>query len=299
VFTIVKNTAEAISTIRWECLLLSIVCILALFFYKKTKRIPKWIPAEIVVLTVSIVASYVANMYDMNTLSMLGPIPSGLPVPSIPSLFDLPLESAIVEASSISLVSYIGSVALAKTFAFKHGTEINPNQELLAQGIANAAGSFFQGHPVSGSFTRTAVNDEMGAQTPLASAMTSLVVIFSLFVAAPALQYLPKLVLASMVSLSVRNLIEWKELVYLYRARQYTDFVIFLGSFVFTLTLGVSSGIILSIGISILAVIWRSSRPKIVTLGQLPGTFIYRNVKRYPTAILHPGIGVCCIAIIR
>ncbi len=140
---------------------------------------------------------------------------------------------------------------MAKTFAFRHGYEIDANKELIAQGASNLVSSFFRGHPVSASFsryntnnnnsnnytrgykykhilndlppspsvsqTRTAVNNEMGAQTPLAGVITALIICIFLLFLTPIFRYLPNFVLASIVILSVRSLIDYKEAIYLWK----------------------------------------------------------------------------------
>ena len=130
----------------------SLFCLALLFGIKQVKRVPKWVPVELLLMLFTIFISWVAKLDKV--IKTVGHVPSGLPPFTLPDLTLFPASTVLVQSLIIAIISYIGSIALARGFAFKHGAEIDANQELIALGAAGFLGSFFSGHPVSGSFSR-------------------------------------------------------------------------------------------------------------------------------------------------
>jgi len=221
-------------------------------------------------------------------VATVGVVPSGFPLPQFPNFYGLSLTQLLLQSFIIALVSYIGSIALAKSFAYKSGTEINPTQEFVALGSACLLSSFCLGHPIGGSFSRTAVNYDMGASSPLSSVFTSSLILTFLFLLTPVFQYLPKFVLACVVVMSVRNLVDYREIVYLIKVSK-SELAIFIITFFSTLIVGIDNGLFISIGVSLFAVIFKTSRPRVSMLGKTMSG-VYRNLERFPTAKTHAGI---------
>ena len=147
----------------------------------------------------------------------------------------------------------------------------------------------FSSYPVTGSFSRSAVNNDTGAKTGLAGVVTGLVVLLVLLVLAPVLKWLPINVLSAIVISSVIGLLDYEEAIFLWKS-DLRDFFIWTIALLGTLFLGVEIGLLIAVGISLLFVIYESAYPHIAVLGQLPGTQIFRNVKQYGDAEQAPGV---------
>ena len=217
----------------------------------------------------------------------VGEVPRGLPSFSIPALSLGSMKSFLPTAIAISFVGYMESIAIAETIAAKQKYKVDPNQEFIGLGLANILGCFFSCYAVTGGFSRTAVNYQAGAQTALASVITALLVIFTLFLLTPLFYYLPNVVLAAIITVAVLGLIELDEARYLFRVKKANGFALAL-TFICTLVLGVVYGILLGVAFSLLIFIWRSSHPHAAVLGYLEKEDVFRDIKRFPEAKTFP-----------
>jgi len=219
---------------------------------------------------------------------IVGDIPDGFPPYSGDWDFGK-IGRVIPTAFSASLIGYMESIAIAKSLAAKHKYETIPGQELFALGIANIVGSFTSSYPVTGSFSRSAVNNMTGGKTNLSGAITGfLVVLVLMFFTAP-FKFLPKFCLAAIVISSVTNLIDYPEAIHLWKIKK-ADFCLWVAALLGTLFLGVLNGLILAIIGSLVIVIYESVRPQIAILWRLPETPIYRSVKQESLGQFVPGI---------
>uniref|UniRef100_A0AAV1U8M1 STAS domain-containing protein n=1 Tax=Peronospora matthiolae TaxID=2874970 RepID=A0AAV1U8M1_9STRA len=223
---------------------------------------------------VCLLGGIVGYLAPEGSLALAGDIPGGYPSLKRPwygfseDIIDADrLYHLFIDTLSIAIISYMCSVAMAKRLAIKEGYRIRPNQELLALGFSNLVGSFFQGMPSTGGLSRTAVNMQ-NARTQLASVITVLVVVTVLYTATSALAYLPKASLASIIIVAGYSLIELKEAKWLYRVKR-DEFYVWLASFVLSCLLGVLPGLLSSIFCSLVAVIYKTRRPIISTLGEV------------------------------
>jgi len=223
------------------------------------------------------------------TVGIVGEVPSGLPRPSAPALGIGELQSLLPTAITIALVGFMESISVAKNFARQNRYEVDADQELKALGLANVVGSAFQAYPVTGGFSRTAVNAQAGARTGVASLVTAAVVVVTLLFLTPLFYYLPKAVLASIIMTAVFGLVDVAEARHLWRVSR-SDLASMGLTFVATLTLGIEQGILLGVAGSLVWFIWSTSRPHVAKLGRVPGTTIYRNLARYPDAVIPDGI---------
>jgi SulP family sulfate permease len=173
------------------------------------------------------------------------------------------------------------SIAVAKAIQAKHKNyKVIPNQELIALGIANIGGSFFQSYPTTGGFSRTAVNDQAGAKTGMASIISAVLIILTLLFLTSLFYYLPKAILASVIMVAVFGLIDYKEAIHLWKSNR-TDFFMLIVTFIATLSLGIEQGIAVGVILSLVMVIYRTTRPHIAVLGKVPGSTYYRNLERF------------------
>lgn len=212
---------------------------------------------------------------------VVGSIPSGLPVPQMP-VIDLEKFMSLISATFvISLIGFMESISIAKAVATRTRERIDANQELVGQGLANIVGSFTQSYPVSGSFSRTAVNANAGARTGMSSVFTALMVLITLLFLTPLLYHLPQAVLAGIIMMAVFGLINFKEMKHAWRAHKH-DGIAGITTFVATLAFAphLDNGIIVGAGLALILLLYRSMQPRVAILGRhTDGTL--RDARRY------------------
>ncbi|MGB5156833.1 SulP family inorganic anion transporter [Desulfobacterium sp. N47] len=200
---------------------------------------------------------------------VVGAIPKGLPKFSMPKM-DLKIMLKILPfAAIISLLGFMEAISIAKAMAAKTGQRLDPNQELVGQGLANILGAFSNGYPVSGSFSRSAVNLQAGAVTGLSSVFTSMTVLITLMFFTPLLYYLPQSVLAAVIMMAVIGLINVSGFVHSMKAKWY-DGVISIISFIFTLAFAphLDKGIMIGVVLSLCVFLYNSMRPRVASLSR-------------------------------
>lgn len=219
---------------------------------------------------------------------VVGDIPGGLPVPVLPP-FDLALwKQILVPAALISLVGYVETISVAQTLAAKRRQRIDPDQELVALGVANIGSAVSGGFPVTGGFARSVVNFDAGAETPAAGAFTAIGMALATLFLTPLLYHLPKATLAATIIVAVLSLVDFGALRRTF-AYSRSDFAAMLATILVTLVAGVEAGISAGVALSIGLHLWRSSRPHVAVVGQVPGTEHFRNVARH-NVVTAPGI---------
>ena len=247
---------------------------------KYGKKLHKSFPAPLVAVIIGIA---LVSGFDLTAqgVKIVGDVPSGLPSISSPS-FDLSIWKTLFPiALTISLVGFAESFAVAKTIQAKHKNyRLDSNQELMGLGMANFGAAFFRGYPVTGGFSRTAVNNDAGAKTMLASMISAALIVLTLLFFTGLFYNLPSAILAAVVLVAVSGLIDYKEPVHLWH-KDKSDFSMLIATFIITLTLGIETGIISGMVLSLLVVIYRASRPHMAQLGRVPGTNIFRNINRF------------------
>jgi SulP family sulfate permease len=221
-------------------------------------------------------------------VALVGDVPRGLPLLSLPSFSLDTIQQLLVPALIISVVGFVESISVAQTLAAKRRERIAPNQELIGLGAANIAAGLGGGYPVTGGFARSVVNFDAGAATPAAGAFTAIGIAVATLLLTPFLAVLPKATLAATIVIAVLTLVDFSVLK---RAWNYSkaDFAAVAITLVGTLLLGVEAGIALGVGASILIFLYRSSKPHAAVVGQVPGTEHFRNVKRHQVETV-PGI---------
>jgi len=201
--------------------------------------------------------------------AVVGEIPRGLPDPSLPRIDIRVIARLMMPAVIISLLGFMEAISIAKAMAAKTGQRIDPNQELMGQGIANICGSIGRAYPTSGSFSRSAVNLQAGALTGMSSVITSLTVVIVLLFFTPLLYHLPQAVLAAVIMMAVIGLVNVSGFVHAWRAQWY-DGVISVVTFLSTLAFaphldrGIMVGVVLSLGVFL----YKSMRPTVMSLSR-------------------------------
>ena len=269
-----------IGNVHPTTLLLGLGSILLLVGLRRWNRS---IPGALVAVVVTTVAVWALGLAQQG-VAIVGGVPSGLPSPSMPPLDWGYVQQLAPSALAIGLVGFMESIAVAKVYASRHRYEVDANQELVGLGLANIAGAFFSAYPTTGGFSRTAVNDEAGAQTNLAAIFSAGIIALTLLFLTPLFYYLPKAVLAAIIMVAVAGLVDWEEARYLWRVDR-RDFGLMALTFVATLALGIEQGILVGVIVSLIVVIYESSTPHTAIMGRLPDTETYRNLKRNPEAM--------------
>ncbi|ODT82716.1 MAG: sodium-independent anion transporter [Pelagibacterium sp. SCN 64-44] len=221
-------------------------------------------------------------------VALVGDVPQGLPMLSLPGFNLEIIRQLAVPALIISIVGFVESVSVAQTLAAKRRERIAPNQELIGLGAANIASAIGGGYPVTGGFARSVVNFDAGAATPAAGAFTAIGIALATLLLTPFLALLPKATLAATIVIAVLTLVDFSILkrIWTYSRADFAAVAITLAG---TLLLGVEVGISLGVGASILVFLYRSSVPHAAIVGQVPGTEHYRNVKRHKVETV-PGV---------
>jgi len=201
--------------------------------------------------------------------AVVGVIPKGLPELRLPKINFIKLLQLFPFAIIISLLGFMEAIAIAKAMAAKTGQRLDPNQELIGQGLANIIGSIGKSYPVSGSFSRSAVNLQSGAVSGLSSVITSLVVILALLFFTPLLYHLPQAVLAAIIMMAVIGLINVNGFIHAWRAQWY-DGVISIITFIATLVLAphLEKGIYIGVTLSLIVFLYKSMRPRVSSLSR-------------------------------
>ena len=249
------------------------------------------LPARPVALGVVAASIIVLSITPLGQLGFktVGVLPAGLPQLALPALRPTEVDGVIPLAFACFLLAYIESVSAARALAQRHGYEIDPRQELLALAAANCAVAFGHGYPVAGGLSQSSVNDKAGARTPLALVFASLTIAACLLFLTELLRTLPDVVLAAIVLVAVKGLIDVRELRRVWTLSR-IEFAIAMAAFAGVLLLGILKGVLLAALISMLLLIQRVARPHVARLGRVPGTHRYSDLARHPDNEVVPGV---------
>jgi SulP family sulfate permease len=217
---------------------------------------------------------------DGRGVAILGAVPKGLPDLALPPV-DPTLWTKILGPSLlICIVGYVESISVALTLAAKRRQRVDPDQELIALGVSDIGAAVSGGFPVAGALSRSVVNFEAGAQTPAAGAFTAVGVGLATLFLTPLLFFLPKAALAAIIIVAVLSLVDIGAVKRTW-AYSRTDFAAMIGTIVVTWIDGVEAGLVVGVGLSILLHLYKTSRPHVAVVGQIPGTTTFRNVARH------------------
>lgn len=250
----------------------------------------RWRPTIPGVLVAVVWATLTVSALGLaDTVAVVGTVPQGLPMPSLPLVSVSDVGLLLAGAVGIALVSFADTSVLSRTFAARGGREVDPNQELIALGAANAAGALFQGFPVSSSSSRTPVAEAAGSRTQLTGVIGAAAIAVLLVFFPGLLQNLPTTALAAVVIAAVLGLFEVAGVRLLYRVRR-SEFYLSMAAFLSVALVGVIAGIGVAVVLSLLDFLRRAWRPHDAVLGRAPGVKGYHDVRRYPEARQVPGL---------
>ncbi|MFS1517518.1 SulP family inorganic anion transporter [Bacillus sp. SCS-151] len=279
VFEVLYGAIVQIGNVNFITLSIGALSIAILLYFKK--NYPRF-PAALIVVVGGSLLVYFLNLQELG-VSIVGEVPRGIPSISLPAFDISSITSLLPIALTISFVGFMESIAVAKAIAAKENDKINSNQELSGLGLANIVGSFFSAYPVTGGFSRSAVNYQAGAKTGLASIITAVLIIISLLFFTPLFYYLPNVVLAAIIMVAVFGLIDVKEAVHLFKIKKVDGWTLIV-AFIATLVTSIEEGILIGIAFSLLVFIWRSAYPHVAQLGYIEQENVFRNIKRYENA---------------
>lgn len=245
--------------------------------------IKKWnnrIPAFLVVVLLGILLVSLLGL-ERYGVGVVGDIPKGLPSPQFPQISWRHVNMLMPMAVALAVISYTEAISIGQSLDEKNGEDkVEPNQELLALGASNLIGSLFQSYSVTGSFSRSAINNKLQARTPMAGFISMLLVVFTLLFFTPIFHDLPNAILASIIMVSVAGLIEFRYPAFLWE-HQREEFFVLIFTFLFTLFIGIQQGILLGVLLSLIVLLYRTSKPHFAILGRIKNTEYYRNVERF------------------
>ncbi|KAF7131990.1 hypothetical protein RHSIM_Rhsim09G0158600 [Rhododendron simsii] len=347
IIPLIKSIISGADEFSWPPFVMGLIVLAILLVMKhlgKSRKYLRFLRAA-GPLTAVVLGTAFVKIFNPSSITLVGDIPQGLPKFSIPKEFAY-VKSLIPTAILITSVAILESVGIAKALAAKNGYELDSNQEvrngtfqqyivlwvsisfshmmknniplpaiashglLFGLGVANICGSFFSSYPTTGSFSRSAVNNESGAKTGLTGVVMGIIMACALLFLTPLFEYIPQCALAAIVVSAVIGLlnilayrlppsllsghpamtkVDYDEAIFLWRVDK-KDFLLWTITFATTLFLGIEIGVLVGVGVSLAFVIHESANPHVAVLGRLPGTTIYRNVQQYPEAYTYNGI---------
>lgn len=283
VWTIVEAVLDGRA--NWTAFTVGAGTLVVILLLKGSKRVPGILIA-VVGATVVVGALDLAVRAD---ISVLGPLPEGLPAFAIPWITYDDIVPVLIGGCAVALVSFADTSVLSRSYAARTGTYVDPNQEMVGLGAANLAAGFFQGFPISSSSSRTPVAEAAGARTQLTGVVGALAVALLLVTAPDLLQHLPSSALAAVVIASAIGLIEVTDLRRIYRIQQW-EFWLSIFCLVGVAVLGAIPGIGLAIVVAVIEFLWDGWRPHSAILGRAEGVKGYHDITRYPDTRLIPGL---------
>ena len=282
--SLVQGVAQGMT--NWTSFAIGASCLAIVLIFKR--RWPK-IPG---VLIAVVGATIVVGVFDLAVtagVSVVGPLPQGLPSFQIPIVSLADLGALAAGAIAITLVSFADTSVLSRTFALRGGYTVDQNQEMIALGAANVAAGLFQGFSISSSSSRTPVAEQAGAKTQVTGVVGAICIALLLVFAPTLLQNLPNAALGAVVIAACLSLVDIQGFVRLYRIRR-GEFVLAFVCFLGVALIGVIQGIFIAVGLALLGFIWRAWRPYDAVLGRVEGLKGYHDVTRYPEAKRIPGL---------
>ena len=248
--------------------------------------LPKWVRSDFLNKTIplllvlsSIIVVYAFSL-DQHGLKTVGIIPTGLPSFHFPTWnFDL-VQKLLPSAFMIAMISFVESLAIAQATALQKRDDLNSNQELIALGLANIAAGINMGFAVSGSLSRTVVNSDAGAKTPMSGVMSSLLMIAVSLYFTSFFQNLPLTILAATIFVSIWKLVSFLPFFETWKYSK-ADGLAMWATFLGVTCIDISTGLVIGIILTFILLLWRISRPHIAVIGLVEGTQHFRNVSRY------------------
>lgn len=251
----------------------------------------KLLPGRPVALAVVVLSIVVMSLSQLagHGITVVGELPQGLPELSLPAVRARDVQGIVPLALACFMLSYIESISAARTLALRHGYNVDARQELLALGAANLAAGLAHGFPVAGGLSQSAVNDKAGARSPLSLVFASLTLGVCLVFLTGLLRNLPNVILAAVVLVAVKGLIDIPALRYLRRVSR-LEFNVAMVALFSVLALGILQGVLLAAIASLVLLIASTAHPRVAVLGRIPGTERWSDIERHPENEVLPGL---------
>ncbi len=283
IWTLIQNLPDT----NWTVLAFGLVAMAILIL---GDSLLKGKPVSLVVVIAAILVMSFTNLASLG-VHITGKIPEGLPSISRPSLRFRDVDGVLALAFACFLMGYIETISAARTFALKNNYSIDPRKELLSLGAANFAAAFCSAYVVSGGLSQSTVNDKSGAKTPMSLIICSVTLGLILLYFTSFLKNLPEVILAVIVIHAVSGLIKIKELKRI-RQLNHMEFNVALIAIGGVLVFGILKGVMISVIMSLILIIRRSSRPEVAVLGRIDHTAHFSDIVRHPDNIITPGIAI-------
>nr|WP_202816363.1 SulP family inorganic anion transporter [Immundisolibacter cernigliae] len=247
------------------------------------------VPGLLIAVVGATVAVGVLGLDHGGGVSVLGPLPPGLPSLTLPWIRLADLSQVVIGGCAVAMVAFADTSVLSRAYAAKTHSRVDPNQEMIGLGAANLAAGLCQGFPISSSSSRTPVAEAAGAKTQLTGVVGAVAVASLLVLAPDLLRHLPHSALAAVVIASAIGLFEFRDLRRIFRIQRW-EFWLSIACFVGVAVLGVIPGIGLAIIVAVIEFLWDGWRPYHAVLGRVEGIRGYHDIRRYPDARLIPGL---------
>ncbi|NXU49259.1 S26A6 protein, partial [Turnix velox] len=276
-------------------LVTAIIAMVVIFIVKELNhkfaaKLPMPIPIELITIIISTGISYGVNLNAKFGVSVVGNIPSGLKPPVVPNFSYF--GQVVGNAFAIAVVGYAICISLGKIFALKHGYKVDSNQELIALGLCNFLGGFFQCFAISCSMSRSLVQESTGGNSQVAGVIASLVILVTILKIGELFRDLPKAILSSIIIVNLHGMFkQFKDIRMLWKSNK-VDLLVWVVTFLATLLLNLDIGLGASVAFGLLTVIFRSQLPHYSILGRISDTEVYRDVADYQMAQEIPGVKI-------
>ncbi len=276
--------------IHWPSLALGA----AMFLLLQAARIRKLpVPGPVIVVVLAVALSALFD-FEARGIAVVGDVPSGLPQFALPAYSGVPLDTILLGAASIFLVSFGSGIVTARSFASRGGYEVDPNRELTGFGAANIAAGFFGAFPVTASDSRTAVNMAVGGRTQVASIVAAAALVATLLYLEPALRILPVPALGAILVAAALSLIDVEALAEIRRINR-IEFLFAIIALMGPLSLGVLPGIGIAVAATLVYLLYKAAHPRDALLGRIPGRDGFYKLHRSPEARPEPGLALCIV----
>uniref|UniRef100_A0A1B0G2R5 STAS domain-containing protein n=1 Tax=Glossina morsitans morsitans TaxID=37546 RepID=A0A1B0G2R5_GLOMM len=254
-------------------------------YLRKKCRFP--VPAELMAVIGGTIVSMLLEVDSHYNIQLVGPIPTGLPTPAIPRLSLIP--NLIADSLAIAVVTYSIVMSLGLTFAKKHSYEIRPNQELFAMGIGNIVGGFFSCIPLACSLTRSLIQEQTGGATQLASLVSAILIVMTLFWTGPFFRYLPRCVLAGVIIVALKPMFMQAKELKKFSKQGKLEVLTWLCTFIGVVLIDIGYGLVIGICISLLNLYIKGLRPYSCLLGYIPeASAVYVDISNHRNAFEVP-----------
>jgi len=277
-----KVAAGATNT---TALAIGLATLILIFLLKRWPRVPGILLA--VVTATLAVAGF--DLARRTGVSVLGPLPQGLPLPQLPLVSLNDLSPILMGGAAVALVSFADTSVLSRTYAARLRVAVDPNQEIVGLGAANLAAGFFQGFPISSSSSRTPVAEAAGAKSQLTAVVSAISIALLLVLAPQSLRYLPNTALAAVVIASAIGLFEISDLRRIYRIQQW-EFWLSMVCFAGVAVFGAIQGIAIAVVLAVIEFLWDGWRPHSAILGRVENLHGFHDIARHPNARTIPGL---------